>query len=93
MSDTSTTAADTGRFSGRAGKGWLCLLMGWAIILFVPVPLIPMLVWGPLLLASLFLAVIGMQRGERGLLLLLTLLIGTPIVYIAGVAFAAWVHS
>ncbi len=92
MSDTTTTAS-ADRFSGHVGKGWLCLLIGWAIILFVPVPIIPMIVWGPLLLASLFLAVIGMQRGEKGLVLLLTLLIGSPIVFIAGVAFAAWVHS
>ena len=92
MSDTSTTAS-ADRFSGLVGKGWLCLLIGWAIILFVPVPLIPMIVWAPLLLASLFLAVIGMQRGEKGLALLLTLLVGTPVIFIAGVAFAAWVHS
>ncbi len=81
--------------ASRAGPsvktGWICLVIGWLAYL-LPIPLfgLGLLIGGGLSFAAFVIAIISMNKSEGGLALLLASLIGTSLVYLAGLAFTAW---
>ena len=89
MEQGNTAVADNGSV---LKTGWICLIIGFVLFL-LPIPLfgLGLLVAGGLCTAALVMSIIGMSKGFGGLGLLLTSLIGTPIVYF--LSFFTWMYS
>jgi DNA-directed RNA polymerase subunit RPC12/RpoP len=76
---------------GAAIGGWVCFGLA-VIVLFIPLP--TWYIYGPLFLVSFILSIIAMAQGRiaSGLILLLSNVIGVPILFVVAIFFgiATW---
>ena len=67
----------------RGKQGWIVLIIAWVLFL-VPIPFVGTFFGGFLVFVAMLLAMIQLGRKDGGLGLLLTALLGSPVVYFIG---------